>query len=375
MTIVRVPVLLSFFATLTAGVMAYGVDPQWAQQSWGLDVIMLTRRLQWPLATLSILLCIALIALVISGKRRAWWLIGLLPVLTLFVHRYLTAPINRWAVADEPALVAAAEATFIRDDDYVVGVVFNEEAYAYPFACLYQSPVIVQSDRADRMLLMWSPRANAATALMIERELKARNLDIVADPAGAFLIYNTRSGQFISALTGMTPAHQTPASMKSRIAVTKTTWRRWKMSHPQTRAMLPVSGSYRGPTRPLLRDDLEPVVLVGGDAPALLSAEMITSEPMSFSADGRPVVVFRDPTGRVVAFDRHVENDLIPTFKRNTESRRKEAYLIDSDTGAGWSAAGVAVDGPKEFRGKRLTPVVVQDQLDPAAVQFWFSCR
>ena len=138
--------------------MAYGVDPGSAHHAWGVGLIMLARRLQWPLIAASLILCLLLIGLVISGKRRVWWLISLAPILALFGHRFLTSPINRYAIADEPQFITAADAKFIHDADYVVGLVFNGQAYAYPYACLYQTPVIVQSDREHRLLLMWSPR-------------------------------------------------------------------------------------------------------------------------------------------------------------------------------------------------------------------------
>src|SRR5689334_11792725 len=99
--------------------MAYGTHPDWAQFEYGLPVIMLARRLQWPLVALSLILCIALIALVIAGKRRAWWLIGLAPVLALFMHRFTKGPAVQFAVLDEPAFVAAAQASFVGDEDYV----------------------------------------------------------------------------------------------------------------------------------------------------------------------------------------------------------------------------------------------------------------
>jgi hypothetical protein len=367
---VRLPVLLSFLAVLAAAVMAYGVAPVWAKFSWGLNVIMLTRRLQWPLAVVALLLCIALLVLVVTGKRRPWWLIGLLPVLTLFVHRYLTAPINRFAIVDEPTMIPAAGARFVGDDDYVLGVVFNEQPFAYPYACLYRAPIVVQSDRADRMLLMWSPQANAATALLVERELKGRNLDIVSDPADTFLLYNGRSGQFIVSLTGQTPKSEKPASVKGRLEVTKTPWGQWRAAHPQTRVMAPVEGSFSAPIAPLVAEP-ETVALIESAAqtPLAVQSTHIGQEPANLSSGEASVVAFIDPSLRLRAFDRHIEHDLVPTFKLNTNPKRK-AYLIDTDTDSGWSTAGVAVDGP--CKGKRLIPVHVRNGVSWSAAQFWY---
>ena len=57
-------------------------------------IITLARRLQWPLIVLSMMACLGLIGLVITAKRRAWWLIGLAPVLALFAHRFATGDVG-----------------------------------------------------------------------------------------------------------------------------------------------------------------------------------------------------------------------------------------------------------------------------------------
>ena len=40
--------------------------------------------------------------------------------------------------------------------------------------------------------------------------------------------------------------------------------------------------------------------------------------------------------------------------------------------GAGWDRNGVAVDGPQEMRGKRLTRLVVEDGLSSRVMRYWF---
>src|SRR5439155_10803072 len=170
---VILPLLLSVFATLSAAFMAYGIHPRWVHLRGGLGVIMLSRRLQWPLIALSLLMCVALLALVISGKRRVWWLIALAPVLALFGHRFITAAPNRYLVVDEPAFVAADQAKHVADADLVVGVIFNEQAYAYPYSVLFYEPLIMQSDREKLLLLIWNAYANSAAALLCGRVIKA----------------------------------------------------------------------------------------------------------------------------------------------------------------------------------------------------------
>ena len=373
------PLVLSFLATLTAAAMAYGTDPRWVQHPWGLGVIMLARRMQWPLIALSLILCLALLALVISGKRRAWWLIALAPVLALFVHRFMTAPANRYAVLDEPALVAATDAKHLRDDDHVVGIVFNERAYAYPYAALWNAPVIVQSDREHRMLLIWSAYANAATALEVSRGLKARDLDIVGDPADSLLIYNARTGQFLVGLTGRTSGGALPNEVEATLASSATTWARWRASHPDTQVLAVVGRGPRTPVAPRVSsspDAQTPLVIVRHEESHLgISTRDLADAPLNLKVGDVPVVVLRDPaSGEIRAFDRRLEEDLVPQFRAASEARHKErgVVMVDQDTNSGWSAKGVAIEGSKDWRGRKLLPLEVRQGVYLGPARFWY---
>jgi hypothetical protein len=365
---VILPLLISILATLAAAVMSYGVHPGWARFAWGVGMITFARRLQWPLIVITMILCIALLGLIISGKRRAWWLIGLAPVLALFGHRFLTAPVNRLGIMEEPAFIAADQVRTLADDEYVVGVIFNDQAYAYPYSVLQPNPVIVQSDREKRMVLLWSTRANAAAAVLVKRELKARHLEIVSDPADSLLVYNARSGQFIVALTAQTPGGERPIGIEAELPVAKATWRQWRIDHPDTKVLPPRLNRRTAPVKLGAS-----VVLVGSGTPLAVHSDDITVKPLNVTAGELPVLLFRDKsTGRVHAFDRRIEKDLIPQFAASTDPRRKNVFMTDSDSNTGWNAAGVAVDGDKQFRGRRLTPVQVQEDVSWPAAKFWY---
>src|SRR5581483_4804512 len=171
--------------------MAFGTNPDLAQYHHGLDLILLSRRLQWPLVAFSLFCCLVLIFLVIANKRRAWWLIALGPITALFFYRFSISPDNFWSIADNPPMLSADTVTFVRDDDWVVGVDFEDQSYAFPYQALYSTPVVIQTDRDKRMIVLWSPFANVAHAFQIGREIKSRELDIVSMPANALLLYNT----------------------------------------------------------------------------------------------------------------------------------------------------------------------------------------
>jgi hypothetical protein len=380
---VILPAILSFLAALAGGVMAYGTDPRWVHcGGWGIGLIVFSRRLQWPLIALSLILCVALLGVVISGKRRVWWLIGLLPVLALFGHRFITGPANRYAVLDEPKMVSPDEARGILATDYVVGVMLNGQAYAYPYATLYANPVVVQTNREKRMLLMWSAPANAATALDVSLEVKGRDLEVVSDPADSLLIHDSRSGQFLVALTGRAPGGGKVSGAIGRLPVVKQPWEQWLAAHPDTKVLAGGGDGPRAPIRPLdpaiesaagSTSYARMVDLIETDPPVAIPTDAIGAAPANFTLGSTPVVLYQDSaSGRVRAFDRHVEPDLIPLFAPSAGAKHKNVFMVDSDSGSGWSARGVAIDGDKALKGKKLTALQVQEDVFLGPAEYWY---
>jgi hypothetical protein len=380
---VFVPLLLLTSATFAAAVVAYGTHPGWAQLGFGMGIIVVSRHLQWPLVAVSIVLCLVLIGLVVSGRRRAWWLIGLGPVLALFVHRFHTDPLRGYAIIEEPTFAGAGEVGFLEDADYVVGLTFNNVAYAYPYVALYRAPVVFQSDHDQRMMLVWSAFANRAVAFHVTRELRARDVEIVSFPADALLLYHRRYGQFINGVTGRRHNGKAIDGVVSAIETRKVTWKDWRANHPETRVLtLPgVELKDQLPNRPLLpffpkpriEGELEAnawITMVGVEEPVALQ----TAERGVFEAyvDGAPAVIFRDPaTGRVRAFDRRV-NDLSPGFMLYQDPKRRERVLVDTDTETRWSLAGVALEGPLAKTPKKLSPLPVDELLFYGVMKVWY---
>jgi len=209
---VLLPVLLVFFAVVAAGVFAYGTEPVWASYGpQGLDLIIWSRRLEWPLIVTALLLCAGLVIVVISAKRRVWWLIGLLPVLVLFFHRFTAGPAVGYSCVQDPAFLTATDAAKeVQPSDLVVGIVVDSQAYAFRFWALHYKPVVVATVRDKRLILLWSEYANRALAFNAARDLRAEDLAIVCSPDNALLVYNTRLGEFINGLTGRTTRGDPP---------------------------------------------------------------------------------------------------------------------------------------------------------------------
>jgi hypothetical protein len=377
---VLLPLLLLVPAAVAIALVAYGVHPAWAQFPHGLELIMLSRRLQWPLMALAIVLCIALIAMIISGRYRAWWLVGLAPILALLAHRFALDPDNAFAVNPRPDFVMADQAAFVGPDDWIVGLVDDQGATAYPYASLYRSPVIVQSDQEKPLILLWSPFANSAFAAQVDRSIRAEELEILSMPANALLVYNARLGQFINGVTGRTPKGEIPAGFKSVELTVKTTWRRWLALHPDTRVLIPMAPNLQAPARPILPGFPMPpgaspvapdtqVALLRQGTVAAIKDSLITTAPLNFSD---PLVVVRrgESTQSVEAFSRQIDSDLFPEFAPRHFSKFPQATMMDTDSLAPWTNDFRALDGT--LKDKRLTPVVVDDGVYYSVARFWF---
>jgi len=133
------------------------------------------------------------------------------------------------------------------------------------------------------------------------------------------------------------------------------------------------------PLYPLPRDSsqVDPqtrVAIVATTQPIAIPTESISTKPLNIMASGKlPLLILRDAaSGELRAFDRRIDEDLMPRFELNHDPRRKLAALIDSDTNTGWNLAGVAVDGDKAHRGKKLRPVEIQEGLYWGVMKYWY---
>lgn len=373
------PLLLIVLAASAATIIAYGTHPGLAQYAHGLDLIMASRRIEWPLITLCLLLCIALLGLVISGKRRAWWLIGLGPILALFVHRFAPWNEHRLFVLESPNFMPPEQLAAMHEDWWIVGVVFQDQAYALPYWALYSTPVVFITDYDKRMILLWSAHANRAVACSITRELKPRDIEIVSSPDNTLLLLDRRLGQFIVALTGLTVTGQKPVGFGQPIATVKTTWGAWRKIHPNTRLLQGYLLS-EAPAVPILPQPPARAVeglawqtlvaVVDTSPPAAIVSDSIGARPLNTAVASTRLLLLRDPlTHRLRAFDRNVKEDLFPTFAAKLNRRMPEAILIDSDSNSSWTRDGKAIDGP--LKGSGLKELPVEEGLYWGVMKHW----
>jgi hypothetical protein len=287
-----------------------------------------------------------------------------------------------------PTFVSAEDAKFISNDDEVVGVSFDGEAYALPYSILYQSPVVAMSEPRRRLLVMWSAFANRAVAQETDWTLKPRELEVVSEPANSLLLYNSRLGQFIVGVTGMTPAGERPTGFLSQAPTEKMPWGVWKTRHPDTLVLSPPDGWRAGwPSRPVpprypmpgnktgaVADNWALTGTVGAlvqtPRPTLLKDADLTGAPLNLLVGPSPLLVFRDSSGETRAFVRQANGDLTPRFYPVSNAAHPTAMWTERDSNSLWAVDGRAIDGA--LKGEKLQPVEVDDGVYEDVIRYWY---
>lgn len=371
------PLLLLGCATALSAALAYGMHPAWGRYTWGIDLIAWSRQWQWLLFFGAMLPCVALLGLVAAGRRRAWWLIGLAPVMALLAHRYHSARAFP-GVLDDPPMVAPDEAA-LDPREHVVGVRVGEAAFALPYSALFRAPAVVVSDFDRRVLVLFSPDANFAAAWTLRREMRARRLELLGTPANGLLLYDRRLGQVIEGVTGLTTAGRSPTGFGSAVPVERTTWGAWRQRHPSTRVLPPGDG----PRVPIL--PRYGVPRVEPDDPTLMISLLRTTPPIAVAqgqvmdlgartlhlGEGglRLLLIEDSATRRLRAFDRAVEGDLFITLRRATAPGAPRAVFRDDESGSLWDRDARAIEGP--LAGTALREIPVEPELFWGTMKRW----
>jgi hypothetical protein len=370
-------------ALAAMGVTAFGSDPRWVAYRHGMELILLSRRLEAPLIALTLASCAAVCGMVVAGRWRAWWLIGLAPILALFVHHFALDPARAMQVDADAQFVAADQATQIADTDFVVGLNFDGESYAYPYNILFQNPIVAQAKPHRRLLLFWSAYANRAYAAEADWTVKPRDLQVVSEPANSLLVYNSELGEFINGVTGLTSDGHRPQGFTGQLPTSKMTWKSWRTLHPDTFVLRPPPGWIAGsPTLPVaprypmpgMRPDQAPgtttVALIDAPRPMLVKESDVTTAPLNMLVDRNPLLLFHDGGGAIKAYLRQANGDLTPRYFPVSIVNHPNFAFTEHDSNTLWAADGRALDGP--LKGEKLKPFDVDEQVYLDVIRFWY---
>lgn len=364
------PAGLIFLGILSAAAVGWGCDSRLAEWMGGIGVTRVMFRLQWVMVLLVVSSALSLVGLVVTGRRRGWWLIGLAPVLAIFAWRFGISPEHPGVVDEQAAFVPAGQVNWFDDNDAVLGVFSGDQPYAYPLAAMQRTPVVVSTERDRRLVVCWSEGAGIAAGFCVDRLVRGRDLQVVSSPHGVLLICNRRLGEFFDGLTLRSAGGSPIQGWMGRLTVELTTWGQWRAAHPETLLLQLADVPQPTPPPPPPVGDEPRLIYIASDEPILIPADELGTDPANVGEGHSTALLLRDG-GQIRAFDRRVQEDLFPRFSRNSDRSRKGVELVDSDTGSGWTATGACVEGP--LKGSRLRRLVVVEHVSASAARFWLG--
>jgi Protein of unknown function (DUF3179) len=286
------------------------------------------------------------------------------------------------AMWDDPRVVPGAEATHMRADDYIVGLVVGGSARAYPLWIVDNYHVINDRVRDQRIVVTSCERCQSGSAFRADvpgpsdREPLFRAVGFLN---ATLLMKDLRTGSYWCHYDGRGLSRRAAGVSLPWIPTYHMEWRDWLYLHPDTEVMLPPQDPRHpdarhghGREEHFARPGMDPAFLatiVGDFDRTYPENEVVlgvdSREPVAYPlrevraaggvvhdrVDGRPVVVFAGPRAdgfTMAAF----RTDL---GSRNLRFSSAEGEFQDLQTRSGWNIEGLAVSGPLE--GARLEPV------------------
>jgi len=288
------------------------------------------------------------------------------------------------AVVD-PQFVPAAQASFLIDDDIVIGVVQGSVAKAYPAADLSQHGVVHDEMADGPIVVSWCVTCN--TSVVYRSELKGKRLHFEFDSmvGGNEVERDKETGSLWQQSTGEAISGPLRGSRLELYPFVRTTWKEWRRRFPNTLALKPLPGyaevfPFRrgrisegipggisapkgsfGPDGRLRPKEIVAGLAIGTDAMAFPFSALRIARVVNERVGGVPVVVVHQPSSETTtAFDPRVKNQVLRFASANLDA----SSLTDSNTHSTWDAYGRCVDGA--LKGTQLKAVIL-------VPEFWFA--
>lgn len=277
---------------------------------------------------------------------------------------------------NEPAFIPAEQATYLRDDDLVIGLEARGVTRAYPLKILNWHEVVNDVVGGFPIAVTYSPLT--ATGIAFDRLLAPQVLEFGVSG----LVYNNNTILY----DRNTGSHWTQMRLRADQGPLRgiplfpwrsmqITWGGWRRLNPDTEVLSDQTGFPRDyavypygdyPNNddflffPLLRDDrrlprktMVHGVVVSGFVKVWKHEDFTTQEVLNERVGGQPIVIIADPSLKlVVSYSSIVPPGVVLTFRMSVASNQFPFALRDEQTQSLWDIQGRAFSGP--MAGVRL---------------------
>ena len=286
----------------------------------------------------------------------------------------------------QPEFVAALEATFLQDDDILLGVTSGNIAKAYPAADLAQHGAVFDKLPEGPISVTWCGVCN--TGLVFRAEVKGRTLHFQYDRmvGGNEVQKDLETGTSWQQATGEAIDGPLKGTRLTLYPVVRTTWGEWRKRYSQTMVLKPLPGyaermpslSRRikavtrvgpegAPNGALALDKRLPAretvagLEVGRETVAYPFSALRVARVVNDRVGGLPIVIVHQPSSdTTTAFDARAKGKVLTFQAANDDA----SSVIDLNTRSTWNAYGLCLEGP--LKGTQLKHVIL-------VPQFWFA--
>jgi quercetin dioxygenase-like cupin family protein len=285
-----------------------------------------------------------------------------------------------------PEFVPATGATFLQDDDIVLGVASGTAAKAFPAGDLSQHGSVFDEMPDGPVSVTWCGVCN--TGLVFRADVKGRTLHFQYDRmvAANEVQKDLETGSSWQQATGEAIDGPLKGTRLTLYPSVRTTWGVWRRRYPRTLVLKPLPGyAELMPSRASRVKDITRVapdgapkgalavdarlppretvagLEVGGETVAYPFSALRVARVVNDRVGGLPVVIVHQPSSdTTTAFDARVNGAILTFQAANGEA----SSLTDRETHSRWNAYGLCLEG--KLKGTQLKQVLL-------VPQFWFA--
>jgi len=291
-----------------------------------------------------------------------------------------------YTAIQQAEFVAAAEATFLQDDDILLGVASGRVAKAFPAADLSQHGAVFDQVPDGPISVTWCGVCN--TGLVFRAEVRGRTLHFQYDRmvAANEVQKDLETGSSWQQATGEAIDGPLKGTRLKLYPSVRTTWAAWRTRYPHTMVLRPLPGyAERMPDRSrrikavtrvgpegapngaLTLDTRLPAretvagLEVGRETVAYPFSALRIARVVNDRVGGLPVVIVHQPSSdTTTAFEARAKG-MVLTFQAANDDA---SSVIDLGTRSTWNAYGLCLEGP--LKGTQLKQLIL-------VPQFWFA--
>lgn len=139
---------------------------------------------------------------------------------------------------DKPIFISGKQATFLKPDDRILGLINNKQSKAYPIAILNYHEIVNDKVGGDEIAVTYCPLCGSGIAY--RSEVEGRNLIFGVSGLlynSALLLYDRQTESLWSQILGKAISGPMKGTKLETVQLTYTTWRDWLQRYPDTLAL------------------------------------------------------------------------------------------------------------------------------------------